>query len=235
MSASAPEMLSQFTYAPALKRQLESLIDGNMLGNAYLLHGDVASPLEELACTLAQTFCAIHPIKGNKNPRPMSLQGNPDIRIVKPLGSQGYVNEQIQSIIEEAMKSPLYSQKKFFIITDAHRLGVSCANAFLKTLEEPTPSTCFILFTHEKSALLDTIVSRCLQIYVPPQPLEAQVRALSQEAQVEELRALLALASQRNDKSRALRFLGDSIEQEIQSSLLSFLEAIDAMPDYRIL
>ena len=44
----------------------------------------------------------------------------------------------------------------------------TAANALLKVLEEPPEKTIFILVTSEVSAMMDTIRSRCQQIYFPP-------------------------------------------------------------------
>jgi|GEM_PF-4875460 len=44
----------------------------------------------------------------------------------------------------------------------------AAANAFLKNLEEPHPQTHYFFLTHQADALLDTIVSRCQTLYVPP-------------------------------------------------------------------
>lgn len=235
MSFTADELISSFAYAPALEKQFKSLMNKETLGNAYLLYGEASSPLEELACGIAQTFCALYPSLEYSQNQGKVLKNHPDIQVLQAQGSQGYLNEQIQDIIEEAQKAPFYSQKKFFIITNADKLGVSCANAFLKTLEEPTQSTCFILLTHDKSLLLDTIVSRCLSIYVPPEPLDYQLESLRSKAEVNALQAYLALASQGGDQKRALNFLSDTSAQEVQALFFEFLEQLSTMPDYRII
>ena len=57
------------------------------------------------------------------------------------------------------------------LIFDAEKLCIpqpTAANALLKVLEEPPEKTIFILVTSEASAMMDTIRSRCQQIYFPP-------------------------------------------------------------------
>ena len=57
------------------------------------------------------------------------------------------------------------------LIFDAEKLCIpqpTSANALLKVLEEPPEKTIFILVTSEVSAMMDTIRSRCQQIYFPP-------------------------------------------------------------------
>jgi len=53
---------------------------------------------------------------------------------------------------------------KICVMLFADRLNESAANAFLKTLEEPTENTLFLLVTDSPENLLPTIISRCQRI-----------------------------------------------------------------------
>jgi DNA polymerase-3 subunit delta' len=50
------------------------------------------------------------------------------------------------------------------IISEAHQMGEEAANAFLKTLEEPSSRTLLILTTSQRERMLPTILSRCQEI-----------------------------------------------------------------------
>ena len=50
---------------------------------------------------------------------------------------------------------------KVYILDEAHMLSQAAWNAFLKTLEEPPPSTVFVLATTEASKVPATVVDRC--------------------------------------------------------------------------
>lgn len=65
---------------------------------------------------------------------------------------------------------------KLIIIDPAHRLNLSAANALLKTLEEPAPSTLICLVSEQPSRLLATIRSRCQALRLPL-PTEAEALA----------------------------------------------------------
>ncbi len=56
--------------------------------------------------------------------------------------------------------------KKVIIIDYAERMTTQSQNAFLKLLEEPNPTTHFILLTHLINTLLPTILSRVEQIEI---------------------------------------------------------------------
>lgn len=65
---------------------------------------------------------------------------------------------------------------KLILIDPAHRLNVSAANALLKTLEEPAPSTLICLVSEQPSRLPATIRSRC-QFLRLALPTEAEALA----------------------------------------------------------
>lgn len=56
---------------------------------------------------------------------------------------------------------------RIIIIQPAEAMNQATANALLKMLEEPSPSTLFILITNNKKRLLPTLLSRCQTINFP--------------------------------------------------------------------
>ena len=73
--------------------------------------------------------------------------------------------EQIRRIVVARLGFPPHEGKALVvIIRDADELTVSAANALLKTLEEPSPKTHFILTTSRPMKLIDTIRSRTLAV-----------------------------------------------------------------------
>ncbi len=83
-----------------------------------------------------------------------------DLKVLVPDG-QFYKKEQISFLIEDNYNRPIKGKRKINIMTEAHRMNINSANAFLKVLEEPAPSNVFILLTDNLNALLPTIKSRC--------------------------------------------------------------------------
>lgn len=71
----------------------------------------------------------------------------------------------MRALQQQAALAPLESDKKTFLIKDAHLLPLEAANALLKILEEPDAQTEIILTTTDRSAILPTILSRCTTIY----------------------------------------------------------------------
>lgn len=125
-------------------------------------------------------------------------QGNhPDIRMIQP---EDIADDDIEGGIEASAQTGKSRKKSRFIVISqiraledmvslsAHRHGLrvvilspadtlnaNAANALLKVLEEPPPSTLFLLVTHQLPRLLPTIRSRCLKIAMKmPSRIEAE-------------------------------------------------------------
>jgi DNA polymerase-3 subunit delta' len=85
----------------------------------------------------------------------------PDVIIVEP-GDNGSIKiDQVRDIIDRAGFRPFEGQRRAVIIDDADRLVPAAQNALLKTLEEPPPSSVFMLVTSRPDTLLPTVLSRC--------------------------------------------------------------------------
>lgn len=87
-------------------------------------------------------------------------------------------------------RHPLEAPVKLTIIDEADRMSESTANSLLKLIEEPPPSTHFIIISSTPQALLPTIRSRALRITFGPLAHEAIADALMRSGRVERPEAL---------------------------------------------
>lgn len=78
----------------------------------------------------------------------------------------------IRELEREANFRPFEGAARVFIVEDADTMNEQAANALLKTLEEPAPTSHLILTTSNPTALLATIRSRCQVIRFGPIPAE---------------------------------------------------------------
>ena len=69
--------------------------------------------------------------------------------------------DDIRDLRERVAYAPVSGRHKVYILDEAHMLTTAAWNAFLKTLEEPPPSTIFVLATTEAAKVLPTVVDRC--------------------------------------------------------------------------
>jgi DNA polymerase-3 subunit delta' len=95
---------------------------------------------------------------------------HPDVGLIVPNKNTIYINA-IRRLADEANFLPYEARRRVYIIDEAEKLGLTqkaAANALLKTLEEPAPTTHIILITSTPAALLRTIRSRCQSIRFAP-------------------------------------------------------------------
>lgn len=85
---------------------------------------------------------------------------------------------------------------RFAVVHDAAFMNRESANALLKSLEEPPPSTTFILIAAYSADLLPTIVSRSRPVRFPPVPADTVEKWLAERlgAPAEAARACAALS-----------------------------------------
>jgi DNA polymerase-3 subunit delta' len=67
---------------------------------------------------------------------------------------------------------PYEGNRRVVVIDNAHEMNTEAQNAFLKTLEEPPPSSTLVLVTPAPGGLLPTIRSRCQSLRFRPLPLD---------------------------------------------------------------
>ncbi len=76
--------------------------------------------------------------------------------------------DHIRALMEGASFLPCLGGKKIYLIDEAHMLSKAAFNALLKMLEEPPPSVIFMLATTDPHKVLDTVRSRCFQLFLDP-------------------------------------------------------------------
>jgi DNA polymerase-3 subunit delta' len=105
--------------------------------------------------------------------------------------------DQVRTLIESLAFKSYRGGFKVGVIEGAEALNVNGANAFLKTLEEPTANTVLIMIARPNHRLPATIASRCLRLTLQPPSADMAAAWLSAHAAVPAARsweAALALA-----------------------------------------
>ena len=117
-------------------------------------------------CKRADVFNLPKSDKGEDYER-VFFSEHPDVGLVIPYKNNVRV-DAIRDLEKEAYFRPYEAKSRFFVIDDAHKMKDSAANALLKTLEEPAPTSHIILTTSRPDGLLQTIRSRCQMIRFAP-------------------------------------------------------------------
>jgi DNA polymerase-3 subunit delta' len=90
---------------------------------------------------------------------------HPDAYVISPESrSRAITVEQLRKMEDQLYKRSERGGNKVGIIIDADRMNASASNAFLKTLEEPPPNTHLFLISTQPDRLLETILSRCIEV-----------------------------------------------------------------------
>ena len=100
--------------------------------------------------------------------RAMQLGSHPDyLEVVPEQNGKSAAQiriEAIRSMQTQVSRYPVLAKRRTVLIDDADRMNEAAQNSLLKTLEEPEGPVTFILVTSARSALLDTILSRCMPV-----------------------------------------------------------------------
>jgi DNA polymerase-3 subunit delta' len=153
-----------FTAAEALSL-LKKACANNRLAHAYLVTGPEGSGTREVAEGLAGILTgeAAAPLQ------------HPDVHVFEPESKSRRISiGQIRDLERELQMRSLRGGRKVSVIFDADRLGEQAANAFLKTLEEPPANSHIILVSTLPEQLLETILSRCIEVPLKPGPRQGR-------------------------------------------------------------
>lgn len=155
------EIVGQSATSTILKRSV--ILD--RIANVYLFHGVRGTGKTSTARIFAKALSCKNVKEGNpcnacEFCKLIDKSIFPDV-IELDAGSNSGI-DKIKSLIEESLFGSKYGKYKIYIIDEAHGLSKQAWNALLKTLEEPTYNSKFILCTTEYHKLLKTIVSRSL-------------------------------------------------------------------------
>lgn len=139
------------------------------LHHAMILHGPSPALLRDVAVRVAKTLNCLAGTTGDDcaSCQKIDRRMHPDVHFIEAAAEKKMISiEQIREIVSEATLRPYEGRNKVFIVDPADGLSPSGSNSLLKTLEEPTRDTTFVLITRSPDLLLPTIKSRCQQIYV---------------------------------------------------------------------
>jgi len=151
---------------------------------------------------------------------------HPDVRRLAPEGKGGQLRvDAVRELVREIQFRPFEGRRRFFILDEADRMNESAANALLKSLEEPPPSSTLILVTAHEGDLLPTVVSRCQKIRFVPLPIEEMAEHLSKSHGLSGAEAALAAAVSGGSMKRALEIRAEEI-QTLRVEALRLLEQL---------
>ena len=129
---------------------------------------------------------------------------HPDVILVVPGDSGSIKIEAVRPVIAEAGRRPFEARRRVVIIDEADALTEDAQSALLKTLEEPPPSSIFLLVSSLPDTLLTTVRSRCPRMRFSPLTPAEVAAALVRDHKYTEAEAHAAAADAEGSIGRAL-------------------------------
>lgn len=171
--------------------------------HAYLLLGPPGAGKRALARGFAARLLA-NGATGADADRHVRLaleEQHPDLRMVVPEGMT-FRRVDAESLVSNAIRAPIEAPRKVLVALGCEAMEDEAAGYLLKAVEEPSPSTVFVLIATEVEPELVTIASRCVRIDVRPLAPEMIAQRLVYEG-VEQPVAEAAASASGGDLERA--------------------------------
>jgi DNA polymerase-3 subunit delta' len=153
----------EMSYPAELLKALDALkagLEKGRLGHAYVVHG---SP-RGLGGQFVTEFLSVL----LEDPERVAQKRHPDVHYLEPESKSRVLDvQQLRKLGATLSQTSFSNGWKVAVILYADRMNVNAANAFLKTLEEPSPRTLIFLVSEQPGALLATITSRCQSVLLP--------------------------------------------------------------------
>ncbi len=208
---------------------VENFIKAKRIPHAILIEGEYGTGKHTLAGFLTKAIvCESEnaPCLSCKHCHLADISSHPDITVLAPEdGKKNISVSQVRDLRDQTVVKPHSALKRVFLIDCAHTMNQSAQNALLKVLEEPPKTVMFILIAENKSALLDTIISRCVTLSLTTPEFSVALDYIKSTANFEEQLIKDALISEKNNIGRALDVLNGVLSQGSQRDAEAFLKA----------
>lgn len=198
------------TAQSAASEALRTAVARDEVGHAFVLVGPQGVGQREIARVLTAALNCDNPSDGNPcqvcaTCNRVQRDSHSALVTFEPEGANHLVASVRDEWIHTASRTMSEGRRRIIRIVAADRMNESAQNSFLKALEEPPPSTVWLLEVEDDQAMLDTILSRCRRLdMVTWGPQDLLARAALLDVPEERRSALVRAATGSPDRLAAL-------------------------------
>ena len=218
---------------------LKSAMKLGKVSHAYILSGEKGCGKKLLADVFAETLqCE----KGGTEPCGschscvQAQSGNhPDIiHLMHEKPNSISVDDVRTQIVNDVLIKPYSGKYKIYIVPDAEKMTAAAQNALLKTIEEPPAYAVILLLANNASALLPTILSRCVMLSLKPVADDKVKQYLMEHVQVPDYEADVCVAFAQGNVGKAIQLAASDDFNELKASALQLIKRLHDIDLYEM-
>ena len=223
-----------------VKEHMINAVKQKKPSHAYIITGPKLSGKKTIATTFAAALQCEAP-DGTGKPcmecrscRKLLSGNHPDVFFVEKRNTAVSIDDIRLQIKDSIFIKPYESPFKIYIISEAEKMRSEAQNALLKTLEEPPEYAVIILLCSSKEMMLDTILSRCVNLELRPVESTKIKKYLMEEQHLVDYQSDICVAHAQGNVGKAIK-LGNSPEfVEFQRNTLDQLAHIKDMESHEL-
>ena len=145
---------------------------------------------------------------------------NPDIHTLVSDNVKSIGIEDVKEFQKEMMYTPFKEKAQVGLIFNSEKLTPQAQNSLLKTLEESTDTTAYILTTSNEKNLLPTVLSRCFKVYTKDErEVELEYDNIFELDLLQAFERIEGISKERDDTLLLLRNLELHLQKNLESKI----------------
>lgn len=214
-------------------------IENNKISHAYIINGEKGIGKRTVAKAFAMTLLCeekgtVPCMKCHSCVQALT-DNNPDLITITPDKPTTLSIDHIrQTLVNDVELKPYSNSHKVYIVEDAELMNNAAQNAILKTIEEPPEYAVIILLTTNISALLQTVLSRCVKLDMQPLKKEVVKKYLMEKEKVVDYQADIAVSFAGGNLGKAIELSKSQDFAEMLDEVIQLLKYIKDMQAYEV-
>lgn len=223
----------------AIVSYLKNAINTNTISHAYIFHGEDGMGKRMMAEAFAKAiFCEGEGEDACNTCIPcmqLNSGNHPDLCYVVPEKTSSIGVDDIRLQLNQSIQiKPYSSEKKVYIIENAHKMTEQAQNSLLKTLEEPPGYAVILLLADNTEQLLTTILSRCIVLDFKPVWSEQIKELLMREHQFPDYLASIAANFSGGNVGKAVKYATSNEFGEMKQNIIKLTSSLAELEAYEI-